>query len=299
MVVPTEAIDVVKAPPQLATLVDDIYSLFDPEITHEPNEENLEYFATTLKEVLRTRLAMREDVRSPLRFSALGRKDRQLWYDAHPDGNEEELTPKTFFKFLYGDVIEALVLFLAKEAGHDVNSEQAEVEVDGVKGHIDAIIDGVVVDVKSASPYGYKKFETNSVTEDDPFGYVAQLAGYANVLTPGEEAAWVAFDKVSGDICVSRLSSSVIKDHDPGERITELKEIINAEEPPARCYEPVPDGKSGNFALPTPCSYCKHKARCHPNLRVFLTGSGPKFLTTVVRPPTRKDGSLAHEITKQ
>lgn len=299
MVVPTEAIDVVKAPPQLATLVDDIYSLFDPEVTHEPNEENLEYFATTLKEVLRTRLAMREDVRSPLRFSALGRKDRQLWYDAHPDGNEEELTSKTFFKFLYGDVIEALLLFLAKEAGHSVEMEQAEVEVDGVLGHIDAIVDGVVVDVKSASPFGYKKFEQGSVVEDDPFGYVSQLSGYANVLTPGKEAAWIAMDKVSGDICVSRLSSSIIKDHSPSKRIAELKEMINSNDPPDRCYSPVPDGKSGNMALATGCSYCKHKARCYPNLRTFLTGSGPKFLTTVVRPPTRKDGSLAHEITKQ
>ena len=291
MVVPTKA-------RELSTLVEDIYSLFDPEVTHEPNEENLEHFATTLKEILRVRLAQREDVRSPLRFSSLGRKDRQLWYDAHPDGNEEELTPKTFFKFLYGDVIEALVLFLAKEAGHDVSSEQAEVEVDGVKGHIDAIIDGVVVDVKSASPFGYRKFETNSVQEDDPFGYVAQLAGYANVLTPGEEAAWVAFDKVSGDICVSRLSSGVIRDHDPGERITELKKIIDDPNPPDRCYSPVPDGKSGNMALATGCSYCKHKARCYPNLRTFLTGSGPKFLTTVAVAPKRKDGSLAHEIVR-
>lgn len=296
MVVPADVS--VETDKQLDTLVEDIYALFDPEVMHEPSEENLEEVAHNIKEILRIRLAMREDVRSPLRFSALGRKDRQLWYDAHPDGQEEELSPKTFFKFLYGDIIEQLILFLAKEAGHSVESPQAEVEVDGVKGHIDAIIDGVVVDVKSASPYGYKKFEQGSVIDDDPFGYVAQLSGYANVLTPGEEAAWVAFDKVSGDICVSRLSSGVIKAHDPGERITELKEIINAEEPPARCYEPVPDGKSGNFALPTPCSYCKHKARCHPNLRVFLTGSGPKFLTTVVRPPTRKDGSLAHEIVR-
>jgi len=288
----------VETDKQLDTLVEDIYALFNPEVMHEPNEENLEYFATTLKEVLRTRLAMREDVRSPLRFSALGRKDRQLWYDAHPDGNEEELTSKTFFKFLYGDVIEALLLFLAKEAGHSVEMEQAEVEVDGVLGHIDAIVDGVVVDVKSASPFGYKKFEKGDVVGDDPFGYVAQLSGYANVLTPGKEAAWIAMDKVSGDICVSRLSSSIIKDHDPGERIAELKEIIDAPEPPERCYEPVPDGKSGNLALSTPCSYCKHRTRCYPDTRVFLTGSGPKFLTKVVRLPTRKDGSLAPEITK-
>lgn len=278
MVVPTSK--------QLDTLVDDIYALFDPEVMHEPSEENLEEVAHNIKEILRIRLAQREDVRSPLRFSALGRQNRQIWFDAHPDGHEpEELSPKTFFKFLYGDIIEQLILFLAKEAGHSVTSPQAEVEVDGVKGHIDAIIDGVVVDVKSASPYGYKKFEQGSVIDDDPFGYVAQLSGYANVLTPGEPAAWIAFDKVSGDICVSRLSSSIIKDHDPGERIAELKEIIDAPNPPPLCHLPVPDGKSGNLKLVTQCSYCKHKFRCHPNLRTFLYSTGPRFLTTVAKTP--------------
>lgn len=197
---------------------------------------------------------------------------------------------------MYGDIIEQLILFLAREAGHTVERTQEEVEVDGVKGHIDAIIDGVVIDVKSASPYGYKKFENQTVTEDDPFGYVEQLSGYTNVLTPGKGGAWIPFDKVSGDICISPLSASIIKDHQPAERIAHLKEIIASDTPPERCYEPVPDGKSGNFALPTPCSYCKHKKRCHPDLRTFLTGTGPKFLTTVVKPPKRKDGTPCHEI---
>ena len=125
------------------TLVQDIYSLFDPKVMHEPNEDNLEEFAQNLKQILRVRLASREDVRDPLRFSALGKPDRQLWYMAHGYPSEE-MTPKTYFKFLYGDVIEALLLFLAKESGHSVEAEQMEIEVDGVKGHIDAIIDGSI-----------------------------------------------------------------------------------------------------------------------------------------------------------
>lgn len=274
---------------QLNTLVEDIYELFNPEKMHVPSEENLQECASAIKEILRVRLAQREDVRSPLRFSALGRKDRQVWFDAHPDGKEEELSPKTFFKFLYGDIIEQLILFLAREAGHTVEATQGEVEVDGVKGHIDAIIDGVVIDVKSASPFGYKKFETNSVTEDDPFGYVEQLAGYTNVLTPGKGGAWIAFDKVSGDICISPLSSSVVKDHQPAERIAHLKKVIEQDVPPPRCYDPVPDGKSGNMRLPTPCSYCKHKSRCHPNLRTFLYSGSPRFLTRVVKEPEVKE----------
>ena len=168
---------------QLKDLPDDILSLFDPKVTHEPDEENLEKFVNNLKETLRIRLAEREDVRDPLRFSSLGQPDRKVWYMANSKKGPEDLTAKTYLKFLYGDVIEQLVLFLTREAGHTVEREQEEIDVDGVLGHIDAIVDGVLVDVKSASPYGYKKFKYNSVVEDDPFGYTQQLAGYSSVLT--------------------------------------------------------------------------------------------------------------------
>ncbi len=272
-------------PKTLNTLVEDIYELFNPDKEHEPSEDNLNWFAENLKNMLRVRLAERQPAVNPLRFSALGKQDRQIYFDTHPDGNEEKMLAKTYFKFLYGDILEHIVLFLAKEAGHVVTLEQAEIEVDGVKGHIDAIIDGVVVDVKSASSFGYKKFKEQTVVENDPFGYTAQLAGYASVLTPGQSAAWIAFDKVSGDMCVSLLSSSIITDYDPIPRIAHLKQVVEQNTPPPLCYDPVPDGKSGNFKLPTPCSYCQHKRRCHPTLRTFFYSSGPRFLTTVAKQP--------------
>lgn len=271
----------------LDTLPEDIYGLFDPSVDHTPNEGNLDEFCDNLKEILRARLKSSErSGDGAIRFSALGKPDRQIWMDAHPDpDNEEALLPKTYLKFLYGDIIEQLYLFLAKEAGHNVTHEQSEVEVNGVKGHIDAIIDGTVVDLKSASPFGYKKFKEGTVEQDDPFGYVAQLAGYASVLTPGEPAAWLAVDKVSGDICISYLKAPVIKHHEPEPRIEHLKKVVASETPPELCYEPIADGKSGNFKLDTGCSYCRHKFRCYPEARVFLYASGPRFLSTVVREP--------------
>lgn len=272
--------------PDLKTLPADIYKLFDPDEDHVCNEDNLNAFCENLKSLFRSRLGRYTPPVSPLRFSALGKPNRQVWYDAHPvEGGKEALQPQTYVKFLYGDVIEQMLLFLAKEAGHEVTHEQAEVEVDGVYGHIDAIVDGVVVDVKSASPYGYKKFEQNSVVADDPFGYVAQLSGYSNVLTPNKDAAWLANDKVAGDICISTLPAVVIRHHDPAERIAELKEVISSDTPPELCYQPIPDGKSGNEKLSKPCSYCAHKFRCHPQLRTFLYSTGPRYLTKVVKTP--------------
>ena len=270
--------------PSLDTLVADVYSLFDPNKTHEPNEDNLNEFAENMKNILRTRLASREDVRDPLRFSALGKPDRQLWYMAKKYPSEE-MTPKTFFKFTYGDVIEALLLFLAKESGHDVHSEQMEIEVDGVKGHIDAIIDGVVVDVKSASPYSYKKFKDHSLIENDPFGYIEQISGYTSEITPGKGGAFLAADKVSGDITVMNVSSSIVATHPPAPRIAHLKEVIAQDAPPPRCFDPEPDGKSGNMKLGTQCSYCAFKHECWPGLRTFIYSTGPRYLTTVAKVP--------------
>lgn len=276
-----------KALAILSDLPKDIYELLDPDKDHICNEENLSILAENVKELMRLRLKKYQAPESgPLRFSALGKPNRQVWYEAHPiEGTKEKMIPKTYIKFMYGDIIEQMLLFLAKEAGHTVEAEQAEVEVLGVKGHIDAIIDGVVVDVKSASPFGYKKFKEGTVTEDDPFGYVAQLSGYADVLTPGKEAAWFANDKVAGDICISTLSPTVIKHHKPEDRIKELKDVIALEEPPQLCYEPIADGKSGNEKLPTACSYCSHKKRCHPSLRAFSYSTGPRFLTVVSKTP--------------
>lgn len=276
--------------PRLETLVADIYQLFDPNKTHEPSEDNLNEVAENLKQILRTRLAQRENLKDPLRFSNLGRPDRQLWYLAN-GAPQEDLSPKTYFKFLIGDLLEGVLLFLTKEAGHTVERQQEEIEVDGIFGHIDAIIDGTVVDVKTASPFGFKKFKEGTIVFDDPFGYIQQLSGYADTLTPGQPAAFLAYDKVGGDVCLSTVSSSIIAENKPKERIAHLREIVEAPEPPPRCYEDVPDGASGNMKLATGCSYCAFKDKCWEDanngqgLRTFIYSTGPRYLTVVKKEP--------------
>ena len=268
----------------LDSLPADIYNLFDSKTHHEPSEENLHSFTEGLKDILRDRLRSQPPREHALRFSALGKPDRQQWLESR-GVKGEEMEGKTYFKFLYGHVIEALILFLAKEAGHSVTDEQREVEALGVKGHIDAIIDGVVVDVKSASPHGYKKFKDGNVVNDDPFGYIPQISGYSNILTPDQGPAFIAFDKVDGSICVSAVPVSVAKDHQPEVRITHLKEVLADDCMPNPCYTPVPDGKSGNEKLATGCSYCKFKKTCWPEARLFIYSTGPRWLTKVVRTP--------------
>lgn len=275
----------------IATLVEDVYKVLDQDVDHEVSEENIEWAAGVFRQVLSSRFAKRTQESSPIRFSSLGKKDRQMWYAAHPPENVEKLPPQTSFKFLYGDLIEVLLLFLAKEAGHDVSMLQAEVEEDGVHGHLDAVIDGVVVDCKSASPYSFNKFKDGSFVFDDPFGYIPQISGYANKLGLTKEAAFLVSEKVSGAITLATVDQFTIEGNPPGPKITHLKEVISADTPPPRCYSDVPEGKSGNRKLDVGCSYCAFKDACWADanegqgLRKFTYGRGPVWLTRVARLP--------------
>lgn len=273
---------------QIENLVEDIYDLFRK--GHAPDVELVRGFAVQLADTVATRLG---DSGSPrdatLRMSNLGKPDRQLWYEFHPDGSKEALEPHTLLKFLIGDIYESVLLFLAKCAGHDVSQEQAEVEINGIKGHIDAVIDGHVVDVKSASTYAFKKFKYGTLAEDDPFGYIDQIGGYSTAL--GLPGAFLAGDKQNGHLALLQIPQQETEGLRIEERIEHLKEVVVSTEEPDRCYEAVPDGLSGNLALSVGCSYCPHKFRCWADanggvgLRTFLYSGGPRHLVHIEREP--------------
>ena len=274
--------------PQIETLIDDVYSLFSG---HECNQANVDEFGQSLSRIVRDRISERRGDRDPtLRMSNLGRPDRQLWYEINGGGGGEDFPPHVRIKFLYGDILEALLLFLAKEAGHIVELAQAEVEIDGVIGHNDAVIDGVVVDVKSASTFSFKKFKDGSLREDDPFGYMEQLAGYSAGLG-GLDGAFLAIDKTLGHLTLMQVSREELFALDIPGRIKHIKGVLANPEVPDRCYEAVDMGASGNQKLDTGCSYCPHKFKCWADvnngigLRSFLYSTGPVHLTTVVKEP--------------
>jgi hypothetical protein len=222
-------------------------------------------------------------------MSNLGRPDRQLWYQLRSEEAPEEFQPHTLLKFLIGDIWEATILFLAEAAGHEVTHQQEEIELNGVKGHIDALIDGTVVDVKSASTHAFKKFRDGTLSDDDPFGYLEQIAGYATAFDTG--GAFLAGDKQNGHIALLEISKEDIKALDIPSRIDHLKEVLQGDTIPERCYEPEPHGKSGNMKLGVNCSYCPFKQTCWADanngigLRTFLYSSGPVHLTEVTKEP--------------
>lgn len=276
---------------QIETLVDDIYELLEKgHPSGAPTPQYLEEFAQAVKDTAASYLKPREDKRT-LRLSSIGKPDRQLYYQVK--GSREgrvELKGHELFKFMYGNLIEAALIYLAKEAGHKVEDEQKEVKLAGVVGHIDCKIDGALVDAKSASTYAFKKFKYGTLEEDDPFGYMEQLGGYV-IAEGADEGAFLAADKTLGHITLLRVPREKVEGLGLEKRIEHLKEMLESDELPPRCYEPVPEGKSGNLALPIGCSYCADRFNCWSDanngigLRTFLYSTGPKHLTHVEKEP--------------
>jgi|TARA_R100001530_G_scaffold93919_1_gene65188 hypothetical protein len=274
----------------IETLVEDIYQVIDDgfEPTIEAVEDLVEIVAHSV--VRQFSPKYRED-RNTLRMSNIGKPVCQLWHEAN-GSPKEKLDAHVRIKFLFGDIIEALIIYLAKEAGHKVTDEQKEVKVDGITGHMDCKIDGVTVDIKSASSFAFKKFNEGTLADDDPFGYFAQISGYATA--EGEqEAGFVAMDKQLGKLTYMPVIEMDILD--VPKRIKLLKEIVKQDTPPTRCFDAVPDGKSGNMKLPVNCSYCTFKETCWADanngdgLRKFLYSNGPRWLTAIERIPDVKE----------
>ncbi len=281
-------------------LVQDIYDLMvskDADSSVDVEAE-IDKFGEGVKALMRTEFGQekRKDNRK-LRLSNIGRTDRYLWN--HFNGTEgEDILPHTYVKFMYGHLIEEMLLFLTRMAGHSVTDEQKVCKVNDIVGHMDCKIDGVVTDVKSASSYGFKKFKDATLVNDDSFGYIDQIKAYAK--SEGErQVGWLTMDKANGHLTYLKYDlddtdNDKLKE-DIGDRVDHIKALVLGNEPKKYCYEPVPDGKSGNMKLAVGCSYCQFKKHCYPDLRVFNYSYAPKFLCKVVKEPNVQEIILDEE----
>jgi hypothetical protein len=275
------------------SLVNDIYSVVASKEVPEGVDlyDEIEQFGENCKRLMTNLFTEKRDGRT-LRMSNIGRDDRYLWNVVNNPEVAEELTPNTHVKFMYGHLIEELLLFLTRLSGHEVTDEQKRCEVSGITGSMDCKIDGVVTDVKSVSTFGFKKFKDGSLAFDDPFGYVAQIKGYAHSEGGNSRFGWLAMDKQNGHLTYLMYDSEDTQapvhakiGYDIEDRIAHIKEVVQQEEPPEHCHELVADGKSGNMKLAVGCSYCPYKKVCWPNVRGFAYANGPRYLVEVVNEP--------------
>ena len=276
----------------ISTIATDIKSLIADISNGKPanmTEENLDVFLQNIKEAM---LAWNkpynaEKYAGKLRMSILGKPSRQLWYDKFSPKDKKEENAGLNLKFLYGHIIEHLVLYLAELAGHKIEDQQMKVEIDGVTGHIDSKIDGEICDVKSASSFSFNKFQTGEIVGDDPFGYHAQLSGY-ETANGTKDGGFLVVDKSTGDICFYKpddMAKPNVKT-----LIKDLKNTLEQDKPPEKCY-PYKEEKNGNKTLAIGCQFCPHKWECHADanggkgLRVFRYSNKDTILTEVIKLP--------------
>jgi hypothetical protein len=283
---------------------------------HKLSKENLEEFGRDIsKAVEKSILKAREPKIQSLRMSAIGKPDRQLWYEMNQDKlvgyTEPKEKPEQYLKFLFGDIIETLLVYLIKEAGHTATHGQEDLEIEGVPGHNDPVLDGVVADIKSASNYSFtNKFKNRAMlrpgAENDPFGYVDQISCYHEKLkelypdeVDEEQVAWLVMNKESAELFL--LKADVMELRNGTDRIQHVKKMVTQSEPPKdKCFPDQEDGKSGNRVLHKLCQYCKFKDICWKDanggngLRVFQYANGRKYFTNVNKNPDAR----VQEITR-
>jgi hypothetical protein len=247
--------------------------------------------AQNISTMATSRFGAAQEPRDYLSLSSIGTPcDRKLWYKVNQSQSSEALPANALLKFFFGDLIEELVLSLAEAAGHTVVGRQTRLNVHGIGGSRDAVIDGMTIDVKSASPMSFQKFKKGELVNDDPFGYISQLSSYVYagqadpLVTDKQRGGFLVVDKVNGHIHLDVYDFS--NQFDNKEQEMERAKAVVAGSLPERTFEPVPQSKtSPNMKLPMMCSYCDFKKTCWPNLRSFAYSGGPVHLVEVVNEP--------------
>ena len=207
-----------------------------------------------------------------LRMSNVGRPSCQLWFEKNQPEKSDPLPTTFVMNMMLGDIVEAVFKGLMKEAKikfKDSDKVYLNVADEKVSGTYDLVLDDAVDDIKSASDWSYRnKFESfDTLSADDAFGYVGQLAGYAKAL--GKKAGgWWVVNKANGSF-----------KYVPAENIDVENEVKKLEENVKtvksnvfkRCYESEEEtfrGKpTGNRVLSKTCSFCRYKHSCWENLQ--------------------------------
>ena len=237
------------------------------------------------------RFSKPQEPRGYLSLSSVGTPcKRKLWYKVNKPDFGESLNSSLLLRFFYGDMIEELILAMVKASGHNLAGSQDRLNVHGIRGHRDAVIDGVTIDVKSCSSYAFKKFKDGTLRDNDAFGYISQLSSYVYaakddpLVTDKTRGAFLAVDKVSGDICLDVYDFSEDLANKEQE-IKEAKAMVEGELPSER-IPPVPQSKSSpNTKLDNACSFCEYKKACWPNMRTFKYSYGNEYLLHVEKLP--------------
>jgi hypothetical protein len=243
----------------------------------EVKEEWIEQAGEEFKEALRRQF--KPDNRGfRLRMSNIGRPLCQLQMEK--SGAKQSRKPYNHVvRMLIGDAVESVIRLVLKAADMNVTShgDHVSLSVAGaeVEGDSDLDIDERVFDIKSASPWAFKqkwRKGYSALKEDDPFGYIGQLYGYADAQgkAPG---GWIVGDKSSGEILVVEVDGDESHAREVRrQREKTVSAIVNDDEF-RRCFAPYEEtyyGKpTGGKRLPMTCGFCSFLGACWPRAKLL------------------------------
>jgi hypothetical protein len=291
--------------PEIKELPSNIFSLFFKE-GHKVNQENLDKLLADVSETLKRYLEQEQEVLSTkppaLRLSQVGTKPRLFWYQwnfsQRPElfgsisvEEESKDDATVMMRFFLGSILELFLLFLIREAGYEVTGEQEEVELDGVLGHPDCFINGELVDIKTASPFGFDKFRYGGIFEvnGDEYGYLYQISSYKEAKNYKGPVHFLAFNKSTGQIVLLEVPEYHLPD--PRKKIKELRDIAELPEPPAEKCWPEKIHSNGNKQIDKKCTWCKFKDICWQSsnggtgLRAFKYARGVEYFSHIEKLP--------------
>jgi hypothetical protein len=207
-----------------------------------------------------------------LRMSNVGRPTCQLWFEKNQPEKSHPLPTTFVMNMMLGDIVEAVFKGLLREAKvkfDDSDKVFLNIGNQKVSGTYDLVLNDAVDDIKSASDWSYRnKFDSfDTVSADDAFGYVGQLAGYAKAV--GKKAGgWWVVNKANGSFKYVPADNI-----DVDKEVAKLEENVKKVESNKfeRCYDSEEEtfrGKpTGNRVLSKTCSFCRYKHACWETLQ--------------------------------
>lgn len=290
------------------TLIADINSVLENHTSVDEDKEVFKAFAVGAVTSLRKRMSAQEarprrwhTTEIPVIYGSevgeeCGRKMVYKFNDSRAD--PEPMQPHTYLKFMYGDLLEHVMVALILHTGHKVEHLQTKLEAEcgtgRVSGRPDITVDGICLDIKTMAPYSFKRLVAG---DTGSFGYAEQVSWYHHTLVAEGKlnagpVGILAIDKVSGKIHLQLFAPvpfAALR-----ENVSLLSKDIraykNSHTLPAQLPS-VPYGKSGNLMLDLKCRYCPFKWECWKaanggaGLKAYAYSSGPVWFTNVKRKP--------------
>ena len=142
-----------------------------------------------------------------------------------------------------------------------------------ISGEDDVEIADKVYDIKSASDWAYRnkwRKGFDALLEDDPFGYLGQMAGYS-IGQSKKMGGWIVMNKSSGEIIVIDAPEEKEIYSDTIKLMRKNVRTITNKIPDIVKFEPIEEvfnrEVTGRKILAKQCSMCDYRAHCWPSAK--------------------------------